>query len=70
MSSQAIEKGAAFLAGVQLPNSCTLVALCLIWMQTTFHMHVVMNINQKHLRMQMMVQVHTSKLHVFVLNVG
>lgn len=37
---------------------------------TTSHMYGVMLLNQKHLRMQMMVQVHTSKLQTFVFYLG
>lgn len=32
----------------------------------TFHAHWVINVNQRHLTMQMMVQVHASKQHAFV----
>lgn len=42
--------------------------MSILYADNTFHTHRVMNVNQKHLRMLMMVQVHTSKLCAFVFN--
>lgn len=51
-------------------SGCTLAALSILYANNTFHTRGVMNVNQKHLRMQMMVQVHTSKQHAFVFHLG
>lgn len=40
--------------------------LSITYANNIFHTHSVMNVNQKHLKMQMVLQVHTSKLHAFV----
>lgn len=44
--------------------------MSIMYANNTFHTYGVMNVNQKHLRMQMMEQVHTSKQHAFVFHLG